>query len=423
MSIDFNANSVNINNDSFDLDPRNVMRVSNCMQKRKSFGKAWDIGDQGTVFVPFKWYKDPTMPVGGTFEPHIGACFGHEAANIKDFGTTFIPSLARIGTDGQVVGEGDLAFQFSKIAPLLVRAEKEHALADLNKKDWSILGTSAYQTARAEVEKQYNTKENMNAKKPALGRLRVRKMTEVVYIAMDPNSGTPIFDNDRNQKTGVYVQDLSDARLGKLRTLANDVNVGIIAQHPGLVPEENTLYFLEVVYNFTSAKNNRSEAGRADPQGVAQSITILARNPQLEGKLNELLKQVPASTTEIKGHAYGTQKVDENVLKQKLQTILFNSCEYFKDMMEEDKALLVKNAKILDYLRIAPNNDPDLNARLTEELGHPIGQAPADTKAPTIENILKDNAPDFSLQQEDVTKITDNMSSDSMDDLPFEVGI
>lgn len=430
--MDFNMQqdvNLNINNDKLDLDPRVAMRVSNSMQKRKSFGKAWEVGDQGTVFVPFRWYADASTAAGGSFVPHFGALFGHQVSvSPKEFGTSFVPSMAQIDVNGQVIGNGDLAFQFSLVAPLIVRAQKEAELAALNKKDWTLLGNSAYQDARAKIENKYDPKNNMEAVRPVLGRLCVRKLTEVVYVAMDPNSGTPIFENDRNQKTGVYVQELSNSRMEKLRTLANDANVGILAQNPGLTPVENEIYFLEVVYNFTSSKNNRSEAGRADPQGVAHSITLLARNPQLKDKLDEYKKLIPATGAEMRSHAYGTQKMDENTLKRKFQSIMFEAADSFPYMMEEDKNRLVKHADLLDYLRIVPASDPELCNRLSEALGHPIGQATT-TTAPTLDSILKEGDPDFSKQSDDASASMDNVSSDSMDsgeegsDLPFTLGI
>ena len=255
MPIDFSnaANIRNVNNGNLGVDPRQVLRLSSSLQKCKNFGKAWDVGDQGTVFYPFKWWPDASLPSGGSFEPHMSAYFGHQVSDMKVLGTTFLRSLSRIDENGQVIGEGDLAYQFSKIAGLLVNAQKERELHELNAKDWTILGQTAYQQARAKVEEKYNTKENMNAKKALIGRLTVLKLTEVVYVAMDPNSGTPIFDDQRKQKTGTYIQTLSDNRLSKLRALANDVNCGIMAQNPGLEPVEGEVYFLEVLYNFTSA--------------------------------------------------------------------------------------------------------------------------------------------------------------------------
>jgi hypothetical protein len=420
MPIDFSnaANIRNVNNGNLGVDPRQVLRLSSSLQKCKNFGKAWDVGDQGTVFYPFKWWPDASLPSGGSFEPHMSAYFGHQVSDMKVLGTTFLRSLSRIDENGQVIGEGDLAYQFSKIAGLLVNAQKERELHELNAKDWTILGQTAYQQARAKVEEKYNTKENMNAKKALIGRLTVLKLTEVVYVAMDPNSGTPIFDDQRKQKTGTYIQTLSDNRLSKLRALANDVNCGIMAQNPGLEPVEGEVYFLEVLYNFTSAKNSKSEAGRVDPQGVAHSVTILSRNPGLKSKLEEWLQRVPKDPDGISAHTYNMAPMPDEVLKAKLQAVMFESTAAMPYMTPEDKDRLVRNAQLLDYLRIAPKEDPDLNARLTEALGHPVGEAPS-AEAPTVDTIMNGDSPDYRQQHVDLEKIqahTDEFSDDLLGD-------
>jgi len=402
MPIDFTKLGTavkNVNTGNLGDDPDFVAHLSNSMQKRKSFGKAWEVGDQGTVFYPFKWYPDASMPAGGSFKPHMCAYFGHKVSVMKLLGTTFLRSLSCIDESGQVVGDGDLAYQFSRIAGLLVTAQKEKELADLNSRDWSVLGNSAYQAAYKKIEDAYDTKENMNAKRPLIGRLTVLKLTEVVYVAMDPNSGKPIFDDERKQKTGAYIQELSENRLSKLSTLANDVNTGILAQNPGLVPEVGELYFLEVLYNFTSAKNSKAEAGRAEPAGVALSLTIKERNPALKPKLDELLKRIPAKSDEIAAHTYNLSPMPDEVLRTKLQSIMFESTPNLPFLQPEDKERLVKNAQLFDYLRIAPKEDAELNNKMAELLGHPVGQAAA-SSAPTLNSIMgADAVPDYSKQQ------------------------
>lgn len=54
MPIDFNnANAIrNVNTGNLGGDPRQVLKLSSSLQKCKNFGKAWEVGDQGTVFYP-----------------------------------------------------------------------------------------------------------------------------------------------------------------------------------------------------------------------------------------------------------------------------------------------------------------------------------------------------------------------------------
>ena len=236
-------------------------------------------------------------------------------------------------------------------------------------------------------------------------------------------SGTPIFDDQRKQKTGTYIQTLSDNRLSKLRALANDINCGILAQNPGLTPVEGEVYFLEVLYNFTSAKNSKAEAGRVDPQGVAQSVTIVARNPQLKSKLDEWLQRVPKDPDGISAHTYNMAPMPDEVLKAKLQAVMFESTSALPFLTPEDKDRLVKNAQLLDYLRIAPNEDPDLNKRLTKALGHPIGEGAATAAAPTVESIMSGDTPDFSQQKVNPAEIEDSTGDLTEDLLAGGIGV
>lgn len=400
MAINFNeaAKVRNMNTGNLGDNPRLARRLSSSLHKTMSFGKAWDVGDQGTVFYPFKWWPDESDPASGSFELHSSAFFGHRVSDMKALGTTFLRSLSRIDENGSVIGNGDLAYQFSRIAGLLVNAEKEKELDELNKADWTVLGQSAYQEARKKIEDAYDTKNNIKAKRPLIGSLTVYRATEVVYVAMDPNKGTPIFDDNRKQKTGTYIQEIKDGRLAKLQALANDPTTGILAQNPGLIPEPGKLYFLEVLYNYTSANNSKAEAGRAEPQGVAQPVTILGRNPALKSKLDDLLQRIPDTADGIAAHTYGMSPMPEAELKKRLQSVLFTASASLRFLTPEDKDRLVKNARVLDYLRIAPRDDAELNTRLEAELGHPVGQAPKE-EAPTLETILDDNEePDFTLQ-------------------------
>lgn len=382
----------NVNTGNLGDDILRAERIASAGHKRSLFGKAWDVGDQGTVFYPFRWVEADGV---GTFRLHTAAFFGHDVSDAKVMGTSFLRSNSVIDENFNVIGTGDLAYQFSRIAPLLVAAEKEKALAELSSRDWSILGDSAYQAARKQIEAEYDTKENLKAKKPLIGKLRIKFITECVYVHMDANSGEANFKPE--QKTGLYIQEARDARRNKLNTLANDPNMGILAQNPGLVPTEGEIYFLEVMYNFTSAKNNKAEAGRTDPQGIAYAISIKQRYPDCVKQLNSLLEQVPKSSDAIAAHMWGMAPVAEESLKKKLQSVLFNSTPFLPYLGAEEKDRLVASASLFDYLRIAPKEDPDLDARLTAALGHKVGEV-STTEVPNFDTIMGMSGPDFAKQ-------------------------
>ena len=83
-----------------------------------------------------------------------------------------------------------------------------------------------------------------------------------------------------------------------------------------------------------------------------------------------------------------SRSLPDEVLKAKLQAVMFESTSALPFLTPEDKDRLVKNAQLLDYLRIAPNEDPDLNKRLTKALGHPIGEGAATAAAPTVASVV-----------------------------------
>lgn len=402
-----NAIEGNINTGNLGDDPFFAQTIASSMNKLAMYSKAWEVGDMAIVYYPVRWKSDPTSPNGGMFAIHVSAYLGHKVSDYKLMGTTFLRSLSPVDMYGNVIGSGDLAYQFSLIAPLLVNAQKEKELAALDEQDWSILGNAAYQDARKNIEDAYDTKNNMKAKRPLLGKLTVSRMTEVVFVAVDGN-GTPIFDDMRKRKTGRYIQELSGSRLEKLTSLANDPTYGVLAQNPGLVASENDIYFLEVQYSYTSAQNSRSEAGRADPQGVSHDVTMLHRFPDLKAKLENFQQAVPKKADGIASHTYSMAPMPDEVLLKKLQSVMSASAPALTYLSPMDKDRLVKNAELIDYLRIPPKNDPELNKRLEDALGHPVGQG---ITAPT-ETIqtAEDGTPDFAAHE-------DLQESPNLDDL------
>ena len=417
MAIDFNKalNDVkgNINVGNLGNDPWETQRIASGMTKLSMYSKAWEVGDQAIVFYPVRWRSNPNRP-SGEFALHVSAYLGHKVSDYKLMGTTFLRSLSPVDINGNVLGNGDLAYQFSRIAPLLVNAQKERELAELDSRDWSILGQSAYMDARKTIEEAYDTKVNINAKRPLLGRLGVVRMTEVVFVATD-GTGAPIFEDMRKRKTGRYIQELSNSRIEKLTSLANDPNYGVIAQNPDLELNEHDIYFLEVQYSYTSAKNSRSEAGRADPQGVSHDVTMRHRYPDKVGLLEPMQKEIPKTADGIASHTYSMSPMPDEVLIQKLQHVMSASAGALTYLSPIDKDKLVKNAELIDYLRVAPQGDPELNARLEEVLGHPVGRGATVAATPNSIPVDNNGIPDFKAHaavQETASPTLDSLMGD-----------
>ena len=149
----------------------------------------------------------------------------------------------------------------------------------------------------------------------------------------------------------------------------------------------------------------------------------MARNPQLKSKLGEWLQRVPKDPDGISAHTYNMAPMPDEVLKAKLQAVMFESTSALPFLTPEDKDRLVKNAQLLDYLRIAPKEDPDLNDRLTKALGHPIGEGAATATAPTVESIMSGDTPDFSQQKVNPAEIEDSTGDLTEDLLAGGIGV
>ena len=360
-----------------------VKSAQNARNKLRGFGKAWNVGSQLAVFYPFHLIQNSENPEQPLWAPCLSVVYGHKCDH-KIFKRAFLRSRCELDADQNIVGAGDLPYQFSRVSYLLVRAQKEAELAALAKKDWSMLGQDAYQTTRQQVEDKYDPK-RMSGIKPIIQRFSLQRNTVCYTVALD--GGTPKMrtqDSD-NSKTGYFTHTLSEGRMGKLVDLANDPLMGVRAQHPDQQFAVGDVSYLEVHYNFSSARMDKADAGKADPQGVAASITLMQRFPDLKPQILEALKGLPTSSADIRRKLYAMEPMDDNELMRALQQYTFQTAGDWHFLPPEDQNKLLGSASLIDFLRVVPA-DATLAARFTEKLGHPIGQAPA-SAAPTIEGL------------------------------------
>ncbi len=410
-----------------------IKAAQDARNKLRGFGKAWDVGSQLTVYYPFHLIVNKDNPDQTMWVPCLSVVYGHQC-DPKLFKRSFLRSRCQLDADQNVVGNGDLPYQFSRIAYLLVRAQKEEELAKCAERDWSMLGQQAYQDARQKIEDKYDPKK-LSGIKPCIQRFTLQRNTVCYTVACD--GGQPKMqtaDVDKS-KTGMFTHTLSAKRMEKLVSLANDPLMGIVAQNPGNDYKVGDTAYLEVLYNFTSPRMEKSEAGQAEPQGVAQSITILTRFPDLKAGIEERLKQLPTTSDEIRRKLYAMEPMDDNELVRALQQYTFNTAGCWHYLPAEEQERLLGSANLIDFLRISPS-DPDLNAKFVEKLGHPIGQAPAGD-APTIEGLgISEDKFDVTKQAAAVERAVEateqgqdlnipaaqGTGTPDDDDIPFKVG-
>lgn len=401
----------------FGSDYFGVKHMENARIKLQGLGKAWDVGSQLTVFYPFRLVPSREEDGKLVWVPCMSAVWGHKVNDAKLLKRSFLRSRCQMNSNGEVIGDGDLAYQFSRIASLLVRAQKEAELAACAERDWSALGQSAYQTARQAIEDKYDPKK-LKGVKPLLGRLTIQCTTCVYAVAMDPNTSTPILDpgQESKTKTGMFSQILSQSRKDKLFSLANNALHGIYAQHPGKEYAVGDVAFLEVLYNFTSARMEKSEAGQADPQGVAQSVSILFRAPDLAPKVEQRLSSVPVTSDDIRAKLYAMDPMRDEDLLKALQQYTFDTAPNWHLLPSEEKGRLLDAANLIDYLRIKPANE-GLRDEFAQRLGHPIGEAPAGS-APTIDGLVgSDDKFDVTTQSDAVNNV---LRQAEQGDIPVE---
>lgn len=408
-----------------------VKAAQNARNKLRGFSKAWDVGSQLEVFYPFRLVNTPDDPDRTMWVPCLSVVYGHKCDN-KIFKRSFLRSRCELDADMNIVGEGDLPYQFSRIATVLVHAMKEKELDALANKDWSLLGQSAYASARQEVEDKYDPKK-LNGVKPIIQRFTLQRNTVCYAVAMDNGQPKMQTSETDKSKTGLFTHTLSEDRMGKLVGLANDPLMGINAQHSDKTYTIGDVSYLEVMYNFTSARMEKSEAGRADAQGVAASITLTTRFPDLKPQIEAALSQIPTSSDDIRRKLYAMEPMDDNDLIRALQSYTFSTAGDWGYLPPEEQERLLGASNLVDFLRVVPS-DEKLKAKFAEKLGHPIGQGTPET-APTIESLgVKEEEFDVTKQQAAVQTAIDKTAAGEQfsipaaegtgddDDLPFKVG-
>lgn len=399
--------------DNFDQ----VLSAQNARVKLQRFQKAWDVGSQLTAYYPFRLVEKKDEPGRVYWTPCMSVVYGHQV-DYNLFKRGFLRSRCTMDAEFNVVGEGDIAYQFSRIANLLVNAKKEHELADCAAKDWTMMGQAAYQSARQAIEDKYD-RTKLKSEKPIIGRFDIQRNTVCYVVAMDPATSAPKFqtsDSDKT-KTGFFTHTLSKGKMQKLYELANNVLHGINAQNPGTEFKVGDVAFLEVLYNFTSARMERTDAGKAEPQGLAQSITLATRFPAEKENIQKQLAQLPTSASEIRQKLYAMEPMSDEELTRILQQYTFQTAGDWGYLSPEDKERMVRSANIIDYLRVVPA-DEELNKALTNALGHPIGKAPIGA-APTIDELGVSDT-EFDISKQDPAVAAALAADAEGKDIPFK---
>lgn len=357
------------------ISARGAMKVSSKAKKLQNFGKKWDVGDKGIVLYPVYW-DDETERL----ELLVAQVWGYKVNDMQALGikTSFIPSNAPIGDDDMPVGQ-DITAQFSRLAPAFIAGEKAAKMQQIEAKNWPT--AAAQKAAMEKLEADYDTKNNMKARKPVVGKLMLLITTECIYIPM--KNDVPDWDNAQ-----LVAQTLSSTKISKLLALIDD---------PQYAMTKDSRY-LEVQYNFTAADGLKSTAGKNDPTGITEAFALRNRFPDSVSKLEDLITQLPTDSDIIANHNYSYAKQDEASLKSLFQAYSIMNCESLDTVPEDYETSVVKSAEVIDKLQILSSLTnvalkEKISAELAESANAPTPapvptEVPVSTGAPTAAELL-----------------------------------
>jgi hypothetical protein len=358
-----------------------TMRVEAESMRIMSSGKAWKVGDTCLVYYPI--FMNPE----GKLDLMIATTWGHRIDMKRlQLKASFIPSKS-VRDENMDIVKPDLLYQFSKLARLFNEGEKERRKQEVLAKDWTNLPVSTKQQALDNVEYEYNTKANMNAIRPVVSGITTTKVIEAIFVPVV--NDVPLVD-----QANIYNQTLSQDRIAKLMHLVASNKYG-----PRIKEDGTYEPFIEVQYTFTSARNEKSEAGRTDPQGIVPEYLMRERYPEAWENLQQRLRTLPSNVDLIAKRNYAFRDVPEATIKQALTTFCVMQQDSLSYLTEEGLETLEKHSSIIPELRIKLT-DPNIRERVDKALNEKREEA-----APTIAELIKttgaaeaENIPDEELE-------------------------
>lgn len=361
--------------------------------KLGGFSKMWKVGDQGIVYYPV--IRDEET---GRLDLLVAAVWGHPV-DMQQLGlkVTFIPTHSEINDRGEPVTP-DITYQFSRIARLFTEGEKEERKQRVMAKDWTGQPPAAQAKALQDIEDEYDTKTNMKAKKAAVQRLTLLITTECLYVPVENDVPQP-------DKARLVSQSLSNDRIAKLLALLNNSMF-----KPNYDAGEN---WLEVSYTFTSSRNDKGEAGRADPQGISSEMKLSRRYPEAFNAIQGRLSGLPKDSSTIERRNYSYREVSEGAIKQALSTFCVVNQDNLSYLTEEGEEILVKNASVVDTLRIKVQK-PELREMIDSAIAE-MATENTDSGTPNLDSYVAGGAPTIESLMNHQARPDDNTANEADD--------
>lgn len=426
-------------------------------RKCQDFSKAWEVGDKLSVFFPIVWspyYEngeiateqardskgklmydeagEPIMTQKGRWDIPTFDCWGHNVGDMKqlNLGATFIPSNTEIYQGkpvrferdengniqyddfGQPIYtsiEGDVTYQFARIAPLFIRGQKQ---AELNKAYSNNFQSEEFRRkAISDIEDKYDTNKSFNAPKPIIGKVRLATMTEVVAVKMDK------YDDPEVDKAANYIYRMSSEKIDELLSLVNDVKYK---------PRDLDQKWFEVQISFNGDSNDqkgRAAAGRkAHPVGLTEEYTTRSRNPEAFEKIRSRVESIPMKASIIEAHTF-IHRIPEAKIKSALSYYMAQFGDSLDNLSEsKDIEMMTNNALyLIKFAALDSMSAENLKDKIMDSYKEYLSEHPEVKSSLELASEADGySAPDTDAQQ---PSIKDLLGGDSELELPEEESI
>lgn len=351
-------------------------------KKLRMYSKQWAPGDTLRVYYPIFWENNQPQIA-------VGAIWGHNVSDIKGLGlkTAFIPSTMEFTESGDPIGSPDITYQFSMIAPAILRGEHARREASIMKKSYPT------EAARREALSSLDAEYGQNGKQPIISRARYFISTEVLSIKLV--NGVP-----DKETIGISAAPLSDQTITKLYSLMNDSKY-----RPN--PDDT---FFEVEWKYP-VNPDKGEAGRAATcSGITPEYRLQVTCPSEYALLQGFFDNIMTDSDSITRRA--TRMVDPVRVKNALVQYSFLHSEDIDAVSDDDTSILCNNADLLKELDISRALvNTDLKSKILQAISDIEATEPA---APVIPELTAPAAPAPEAPLPDLSNVTGAPTLDNL---------
>lgn len=308
------------------MSARGAQQTRDRSSKLNSYSKCWLPGDTLRVFYPIYWEN-------GNPELAVGAVWGHNVNDMKACGikTPFIVSSTEFDDNKKPIGQPDIAYQFSCIAPIFIRGMKAVEEAKIAEKKFPT--EASRREALNALDAKYDTKNNANAVKSVISPPVYYIATEVLCVKWGNN--------------GPDMKSVQHVAAPLSRKVIN--NIYQIMDKPQFRPEEGA-EFIEIEWSYP-VNTDKGQSGRdASPAGVTQEYKMQTQYPTEYDTLAYSFSSVSHDSETIIRRA--TRSIDMNEIRNALTQYSVVNSEFLDVASAEDVERLERNWSVVKELDI-----------------------------------------------------------------------